>query len=102
MAKTRGFPLSRPQNSCCLWSYTANNPFLGVRDSPAVVDGRVYIGSDQEFYCLDAVTGAFIWNYTTNNFIESSPAVANGKVYIGINDGKVYCLNALSGALIWS
>jgi PKD repeat protein len=52
-------------------------------------------------YCLNADTGAWIWDFTTGNFVGSSPAVANGKVYIGSWDHKVYCLNANTGAKIW-
>ena len=37
-----------------------------VDSSPAVADGRVYVGSDDgRVYCLDASTGAQVWNYTT-------------------------------------
>ena len=60
--------------------------------SPAVVDGRVYIGSgDFKVYCLNATTGEHIWNYTTGACVFSSPAVADGKVYVGSAYGKVYC-----------
>jgi outer membrane protein assembly factor BamB len=64
----------------------------------------VYVGSyDNKVYCLNATTGAHIWNYTTGGSIsESSPAVADGKVFIGSYDNKVYCLNASTGAKIWS
>ena len=71
--------------------------------SPAVVDGKVYVGSyDNKVYCLNAATGAFIWSYTTGDYVYSSPAVADGKVYVGSGDDKVYCLNAATGAFIWS
>jgi outer membrane protein assembly factor BamB len=67
----------------------------------------VYIGSLDGFvYCLDAITGKFVWNYTIGSIVGSSPAVAGGKVYVGSHDiysvGRVYCLNADTGALIWS
>ena len=71
--------------------------------SPAVVDGKVYVGSyDSKLYCLNASTGTHIWNYTTGDAVLSSPAVADGKVYIGSNDFKVYCLNVTTGAHIWN
>ena len=53
-------------------------------------------------YCLNAITGEWIWNYTTGGFIESSPAVAGGYVYIGSSDGDLYCLNMTNGNLIWN
>ena len=65
-----------PNTNNTMWSYTTGGP---VTSSPAVVDGKVYVGSDDgKVYCLDALTGAHIWNYTTDpiDALESSPAVA--------------------------
>jgi outer membrane protein assembly factor BamB len=83
------------------WSYSTGG---SVYSSPAVVGGRVYVGSgDGKVYCLDAITGGSIWNYTTGDSIGwSSPAVADGRVYIGSQDYKVYCLDALTGGFLWS
>ena len=53
-------------------------------------------------YCLNALTGAKIWNYTTQDGVDSSPAVAGGYVYVGGWDGNVYCLNSSTGANIWT
>jgi outer membrane protein assembly factor BamB len=70
--------------------------------SPAVVDGKVYVGSyDGNVYCLDASTGNLAWKYTTGDIVSSSPAVANGKVYVGSQDSNVYCLDASTGNLAW-
>lgn len=63
--------------------------------------GKVYIGTKNgDLYCLNAYTGAMIWENTIGGFV-ASPALADNKVYIGSLDGKVYCLNAVTGALIW-
>ena len=41
-----------------------------VSSSPAVADGKVYVGSyDSKVYCLNAATGAHIWNYTTGDCV---------------------------------
>ena len=83
-----------PNTNNTIWSYPTGNP---VRSSPAVSDGKVYVGSENGMvYCLNATTGSYIWNYTTGAIVDSSPAVADGKVYIGSYDHKVYCLNASS------
>jgi len=71
-----------------------------VFSSPAVADGKVYIGS-YKLYCLNADTGEWMWESTIGDIFVSSPAVADDKVYIGSWDCKVYCLNADTGALIW-
>jgi outer membrane protein assembly factor BamB len=57
---------------------------------------------DDNVYCLDASTGAKLWNYTTGDNVTPSPAVFAGKVYVGSLDGSVYCLNASTGAKLWS
>lgn len=73
-----------------------------VTSSPAVVNGKVYIGShDHNWYCLDAYTGAKIWNYTVGDVVRSSAAVVGGRVFTGADDGYFYCLNATTGDLIW-
>jgi outer membrane protein assembly factor BamB len=82
-----------------IWSFTSG----GGWSSPAVVDGKVYVGSNNnKVYCLNADTGSKIWNYTTGNSVKSSPAVANDRVYIGSSDNKVYCLDADTGSQIWN
>jgi outer membrane protein assembly factor BamB len=89
-----------PNTNNTIWNYTTGN---SVDSSPAVADGKVYVGSnDHKVYCLNASTGASMWNYTTGVLVDSSPAVADGKVYVGSNDWKVYCLNASTGASMWN
>ena len=97
-----GYSTSRaPKTNQTLWSYTTGSSILW--SSPAVADGRVYVGSaDYKVYALNASTGSLIWSYTTGASVYSSPAVADGRVYVGSYDSKVYCLNASTGSLIWS
>jgi len=97
-----GYSTSKaPNTNNTIWKYTTGDRVIS---SPAVADGKVYVGSDDDkVYCLNASTGAHIWNYTTGYLVQSSPAVADGKVYVGsVLDGKVYCLNATTGAHIWN
>jgi outer membrane protein assembly factor BamB len=82
------------------WSYSA---VAEVCSSPAVVNGVVYVGSDDyNVYALNASTGTLLWSYTAGNQVKSSPAVANGVVYVGSYDQNVYALNASTGAKLWS
>ncbi|MGD8544973.1 MAG: pectinesterase family protein, partial [Candidatus Bathyarchaeota archaeon] len=82
------------------WTYTTGG---NVRSSPAVIDGIVYIGSnDGNIYALDQHTGAQIWNQTIGLSVISSPAVAYSRVYVGSSDNKVYCLDALTGTHVWN
>ena len=81
------------------WKYLTGND---VNSSPAVVNGVVYIGSnDGKVYALKAKTGALLWSYTTGGYVQSSPAVANGVVYVGSFDHNVYALDASSGERLW-
>ncbi len=88
--------------------HTHLNPYENVlspsNSSPAVVNGVVYVGSDdQNVYALNSTTGAKKWSFHAGGGIDfSSPAVANGVVYIGSGDHNVYALNATTGAKLWS
>ena len=74
----------------------------GVGSTPIIVEGRVYVGSqDKNIYCIDARDGRRLWNFTTGARIKSSPAVVDGKVYVGPDDGYVYCLDAKNGTRMW-
>jgi outer membrane protein assembly factor BamB len=71
-----------------LWTYATGS---WVGSSPAVANGVVYVGSnDDNMYALEAETGLKLWSYTANGGVSSPPAVANGMVYVGSDNGKVY------------
>lgn len=78
----------------------------GASDSPAVVNGVVYVrrSSSYGFLALDASTGVLLWSNDTaiGNGITDSPAVANGLVYYGTYAGTVIALNASTGIGEWS
>ncbi len=63
---------------------------------PAVADYKVYVGTLEtgKLLCLNAITGANIWEYKTNPkwYLFGSPAVADGRVYFGggENDNLYY------------
>jgi outer membrane protein assembly factor BamB len=89
-----------PGTNQILWSYTTSG---AVESSPAVVNGTVFVGSDDgNVYALNLSTGAKIWNYTTGNIVGSSPAVAKNEVYVGGWNHEVYALNASTGAKLWN
>jgi outer membrane protein assembly factor BamB len=74
-----------------------------VVSAPTVVNGVVYIGSnDDNVYALDAHTGKKLWSYTTGAEIYSAPVSAHGVIYVGSNDGNVYALKAATGKKLWS
>jgi outer membrane protein assembly factor BamB len=96
-----------PRKGRKLWTFRdalSRAPFAA---SPAVVDGRVYVGSDnRQLYCLNADTGEVIWTFKAAYELFASPVVAEGRVYVGEglhhhSDAKVYCLDAGTGGKLW-
>lgn len=74
------------------WSYRTGSE--AVRSSPAVANGVVYVGSeDDNVYALKATTGAKLWSYRTGGDVLSSPVVVNGVLYVGTDDRKVYAFS---------
>jgi len=73
-----------------------------VISSPAIADGRVFVGSDdRKVYALDAATGAVLWTVSTGRMVRSGPAYENGTVFVGSVDQKLYAINASTGAVKW-
>jgi outer membrane protein assembly factor BamB len=96
-----GYSMSTaPTTNQTMWTYTTGGM---VTSSPAVVNGIVYVGSDDgNVYALNATSGALIWKYTTGGAVGSSPAVAGGMVFVGSANDLVYALDASTGALVWN
>jgi len=71
--------------------------------SPAVVNGKVFIGGGYSnmVLCLNETTGTTIWNNTAGH-VDSSPTVVNGKVYAGSLNHNIYCFSELDGEKIWN
>jgi outer membrane protein assembly factor BamB len=79
-----------------------------VYSSPTVVDGTVFIGSDDypngDVYALDADDGSEQWRFETGTYVGSSLTVVDGTVFIGSYDfpnGDVYALDADDGSEQW-
>jgi len=83
-----------------LWSYNTGGP---VKGSPALVGGRLFIGSYDtgNFVALNPSTGARIWTSPGHGNFYAGPSVAGGRVYVGSIDGNVYAFSAATGAQLW-
>jgi outer membrane protein assembly factor BamB len=116
-----------PSNAASLnlyWRWKADAPTMtgqppaGFYATPAVRDGRVYIGANTGvFYALDLATKTVVWkrflgfipHYTCGKRgITSSATVApdasrGGQltVYVAGGDGYLYALRASDGAVVW-
>jgi len=117
----------RTDNGSLVWRYLRKpqpGTFYPWAGTPTIawIDGqqRVFAPGGETMYCLDAATGAELWQFdagtgcttcTTReerNQIESTPAVANGLVFFSmdVNDndpgkGGVYAVDARDGRLVW-
>jgi len=71
--------------------------------TPAVHDGKVYIGSDDgNLYALNANDGSVAWKYLTGGPVWSAPAVSgDGKIVFGSLDHTYYVVKESDGSLIW-
>ncbi|MCS7119764.1 MAG: PQQ-binding-like beta-propeller repeat protein [Candidatus Bathyarchaeota archaeon] len=85
-----------------IWAFNTGGQ---VRGTPAIVGGKVYMGSSsKKVYCLDLLTGTEIWRFqspTDPKDFRGSPTVAYGKVYIGSDDQYVYALDMNTGEQKW-
>jgi outer membrane protein assembly factor BamB len=89
-----------------------------LHSPPLVVSGHVYVVPDNgNVYCLDARTGARIWNYSTGrsgNFFgkiwtpsitggfAGFPVAVGGYTYVGSDNGILHALNDSTGIEIWN
>ena len=92
-------PGPAPTDDTSIWRFDTGG---WVVNAPAVANGVVYAGSDDNsVYALDAATGQMLWSYQTSDAIRSTPTITGGAVYVGSSDGHVYALDAGSGTLLW-
>jgi len=66
-----------------------------------VVDGTVYVGSEEHVYAVDTASGTEQWRFQAESSVEySSPAVVDGTVYVGC-ERNVYALEGVDGTEQW-
>jgi outer membrane protein assembly factor BamB len=91
---------SLPSDLALAWAFPTGG---AITSSPAIADGVVYVGSDdQSVHAVELATGKKRWSFKTDDLIESSPLVRGGRVFIGSNDFFLYALDASTGELAWT
>jgi polyvinyl alcohol dehydrogenase (cytochrome) len=107
-AKTAGLTAAQVPNLKLKWAFGMPGGTMAFAQ-PAVVAGRVFIGTDKgRFYSLDAATGCTYWMYNAGAGVRSAAyvtAIKSGPakygVFFGDLTGNVYGLNAQTGELLW-
>lgn len=85
------------------WSAAVDTGGPTGTPSPTVVDGRVYVGvEDEGLRTFDAATGSELWHFDVGDSIRASPVVADGTVFFGGYSTYAYALDAASGDPRWT
>lgn len=92
-----------------LWSVdlTDGGPQGGIMHSAAVVDGNLFVASNQEgtiahLFSLDAATGSEHWSVELDGSMMGPVTWANGVVYTADNSATISGFDAEDGNLLWS
>ncbi|HEX4682917.1 MAG TPA: PQQ-binding-like beta-propeller repeat protein [Gemmatimonadaceae bacterium] len=81
------------------WGHESGDLYVS---SPAIVPGKVIIGSGDGFvYAVSPSSGGVLWKAKTGGRVRGTPAVADGIVYAGSFDGRLYALDLSTGAERW-
>ena len=73
----------------------------GVRSSPVVGNGIVYIGGQSRLLAIDTDTGEQIWEQVLSGPAHGVPALADGTLYLGTLNKRVVALDAGTGQQVW-
>jgi outer membrane protein assembly factor BamB len=102
----------RAKNGSKVWSTATSGRAFSQSgqfySTPAVANGRVFVGNTDHFvYSFAAHTGQLAWRYSTGSYVYAAPAVAPGPggkptVFIGSYDSTFYAFDARSGNVRWS
>lgn len=80
----------------------ASTPLVnyGVQSPPAVADGRAFVTTFIEVFCVDAADGGVLWRGPEMDGVQGAPAVADGAVFVnsGGFDGVPAQLRAFEAA----
>jgi outer membrane protein assembly factor BamB len=93
-------------------NHTRNSPEgpSEIISSPVFCDGRVYVAIGQSpvhgvgrgcLSCIDAATGAKVWDSQLVERTLATPAIAGGLLYIPDYTGNLHCFDAVTGQRQW-
>jgi outer membrane protein assembly factor BamB len=84
-----------------VWKYATDDKILGGANWVRSPDGTatwIVVGSyDFRLHCVDAATGAPVWTYETENFINGAPAIDAGRAVFGGCDAVIHVVSLADG-----
>jgi outer membrane protein assembly factor BamB len=86
-----------------MWSSSTGSSAEGINSSPAVANGRVFVGSDSGRLYAFGTGGATLWSASIGGgAVRSSPAVDGSLVVVGSDHGYIQARSVWNGSLKWS
>ncbi len=75
-----------------------------ITTSPAVAEGKVFVGIDRNLIALDAVSGELLWNASIGTSgSATSPTIADDTVYVGVgNQMYAFSVTQPNGEIRWT
>jgi outer membrane protein assembly factor BamB len=109
--KNTGFsPASKsPSNAHLAWFWNGTkgeNDYYIIDEGAVAWRENIYFSAWRKLFCLNAITGIEVWNYTASYGFDFSqtPSIYEGKLYAieqgGSNNFKLVCINASNGRLL--
>lgn len=85
------------------WAFPTKG--LGIKGTPLVVDGVLYLTVPDKVWAVDAETGLKLWEFVRaaegNHIANRGVAFLDGKVFFGTTDAHMIALDAKTGKLVW-
>jgi outer membrane protein assembly factor BamB len=85
--------------------FTIQMPSASPIPTPTVHRGRLYVGggfSSKEFYCFDAVSGAFQWGASLSDDGPSAAVACGDSIIFNSESCTLFALEAATGKLRWA
>lgn len=73
----------------------------GASLAPTIYDNKLYADNGPNINCLNPMSGAVLWKYTSSSSTFRPPVGMNGKIYANTKGGELIALNADNGSLVW-
>ena len=85
------------------WSLPTHG--LGLKGTPLVIDGVLYLTAPDRVWAVDAAIGVQLWAWSRpsegNHIANRGVAYLEGKVFFGTPDAHLVALDAKTGKLLW-